>query len=133
MSAIIGSGGIRHNGIHIEESAFPWYLNDSVVQADLGKAMSLDTSANCTATLSIDGEPILGPLLTFEDRVQEGTKVGTIEHQGGFKFYYTGAMAVGDSVVGSATAGSVKAAAAANKTLVTSVDATALTCQVIFL
>jgi hypothetical protein len=131
MSAVIGSGGIRHKGIHVESSAFPWYIAAGVTLADVGKAMSIDTSANCTAKLSADGEPVIGKLASFEDRVQEGIRVGTVDHTGGFEYAYTGILAVGDSVVGSATAGSVKAATGANGTLVTSVDAGAGTCQVV--
>lgn len=133
MSAIIGSGGIRHKGIHVETSAFPWNLALSVVLADVGKAMAVDPSANCTAKLAGDGDRVIGVLASFEDRVTEGLRVGTIEHQGGFEFAYTGTITLGASVEGSATAGSVKAAAAKNGTLVTSIDASAGTCQVIML
>lgn len=133
MSAIIGSGGIRHKGIHVETSAFPWYIAAGVVIGDVGKAMSVDPATNCTAKLTGDGDRVIGQLASFEDRVQEGIRVGTVEHQGGFEFAYTGSLVVGDSIVGSATAGAVKAAAAANGTLVTSIDAGAGTCQVIML
>lgn len=133
MSQAIGSGGIRHAGIHVEDANFPFNINSSVVLADVGKAMSLDTATDCTAKLAVVDERVIGKLQSFEDRVQEGAKVGTLNMQGGMSFEYTGALVIGDTIVGSATAGSVKKSAATRSdNLVTAVDATAKTCQVIF-
>lgn len=147
MTAIIGSGGIRHKGIHVEASAFPWNLEASILIDKVGSAMSIDTTSDATAKLAGDGERILGKLVTFEDRVAEGVKVGTIEHQGGFEFDTVGVVAIGDSIIGSATAGKVRTAlaptaayvegeagetASSRGNLVTAVDAGNSTCQVLF-
>lgn len=133
MTQVIGSGGIRHHGIHVEDAAFPFNMENAVVLADVGKAMTIDTGADCSAKLAGDGDRVIGKLQTFEDRVQEGVKVGTVLMQGGFQFNTTGVVAVGNSVVGSATAGSVKAASATRAdNMVTAVDAGNNTCQVIF-
>lgn len=129
----IGSGGVRHAGIHVEDSAFPFNIEASVTVADAGKAVSCDTSVDCGAKLAGDDERVIGKLSTVEDRGVEGIKVGTVELQGGFQFDYTGTLNVGDSIVGSATVGSVKAAAAPRAdNLVTAVDSGSMTCQVLF-
>lgn len=134
MSQVIGNG-IRHAGIHQEDAHFPWNLAAAVTEADKHKPMAIDTGANHTLKVAGDGERIIGPLRTFEDRIAEGIKVGTVEHHGGFKFEYDGALAVGDSIVGSAVDGKVKKAAAARAdNVVTAVDTLgAGTCEVVFL
>jgi len=138
MAQIIGSGGIQHANIHLDEAAFPFNLNAGVLQAHTGKAMSLDTTTDVTAKLAVLDERIIGSLQTFENRVQEGIKVGTIAMQGGFQFSTVGVVAIGNSVVGAvsgtpAVGGFVKASAAVRSdNIVTAVDVVNKTCQVIF-
>jgi hypothetical protein len=103
-------------GFPIDDVRFTYNISGAVTQDDLGKALSLDTSANSTMKLAADGDKIVGRLETYEDRSQQGAgKVGTVARQ--FKELLPikaglaglDAVALGDSVVG-AGAGEVKAA-----------------------
>lgn len=111
--AIIGQG-ISHRGLTHEPFHYAWNLAAGITAADVGKAMAVDSSAASTAKLAGDGDQVIGKLVTVEDRTVEGILVGTIAHRGGFKFTGEGAIAVGNTVVGSTTAGTVKAAAVAD-------------------
>lgn len=99
--------------IHVEDFAFAFYLNSAITSADIGKAVTQDTSAAMTMKLAGDGDVILGMLDTFEDRGD--FKTGAVQLKGGFALPYTGtAPDIGDGVVGSAaTAGAVVGTAAA--------------------
>lgn len=57
-------------------------LASGITSADIGKPVTQDTSADNQVKLAGDGDPIIGVLYTVEDRVNEGTRVGTVE----FKF-----------------------------------------------
>lgn len=132
MAGLIGQG-ITLRGLVPQVFAWGWNVSGVVAQSNVGELVAQDlTAANTVKLLAADDAPI-GVLASYEDRKIEGIKVGTVDHKGGFGVKYTGTLAIGDSVVGSATAGAVKKAAAANRTLVTEVDATALTATVIFL
>lgn len=134
MPGLIGNGVSLH-GIYHEDYAYTWNISGVVDKsADIGKAMSQDKTADDTAKLAADGDTLIGALGSYEDRVQEGIKVGTVYHKGNFQFPYTGALAVGDSVIG-AGAGQVKTAGVgvSNNTLVTKVDATNSLATVVFL
>lgn len=48
----------------------------------VGRAVTPDNSADNTVKLAGDGDPICGVIYTTEDRINEGSKLGTIE----FKF-----------------------------------------------
>lgn len=111
--SVIGQG-ISLWGIHHEEFHYPFNLASGITTTDVGKAVALDTSAANTVKLAGDGDAILGKLVTVENRSVEGVLVGTVELKGGMKFDKVGTINVGQSVVGSATAGSVKAATTAN-------------------
>ena len=111
--AIIGQGislrGMAHNDFN-----YPFYLADGITKADIGKAVSLDTTGPNKVKLAADDDQIIGRLLTVEDRTVEGVLVGTVERKGGFRFTKTAAaVAVGATVIG-AGGGLVKAAATAN-------------------
>lgn len=110
--ATIGAGvslrGMEHDDFH-----YPFNLAAGIVAADVGKAVSLDSTAANTVKLAADGDTVLGKLVTVESRTIEGVLVGTVALRGGFKFSTTGAVAVGDSVQG-AGAGVVKKMTAAN-------------------
>ena len=106
--------GISLAGLFHEDWQYPFYVSGAVTQADVGKAVTLDTTAQNTVKLAGDGDPILGRLETFEDRTVEGVKVGTVSIQGGMKFPKTAAaIAVGNSIVGGG-GGLVKADVSAN-------------------
>lgn len=104
-------------GFHWEDSSLTFNLDAAIVPADVGKAVSIDTSGPNKVKLAGDGDAIVGRLSTVEIRTVEGINVGAVELQ----FANTlplgaGAsvgLAVGDTVQG-AGAGAVKKAAANN-------------------
>lgn len=110
MAQEIAGGGISFVGIPHSEFRRTAYLAAGITSADVGKPVTLDTSANNTYKLAGADDIIYGNLKVVENRVQEGILVGTIEFKGGFQWTKSGAINVGDSVVG-AGAGAVKAGA----------------------
>lgn len=109
--AIIGQG-ISLRGMVHEKFHYPFYLASGITNADVGKAVALDSSAPNTVKLAGDGDKIIGKLVTHEDRKVEGVLVGTVALRGGFRFTEVGSpthpLAVGDTVVGAGN-GLVKA------------------------
>lgn len=98
--------------LHVEETAFAFYLESSITEDDIGKAVTIDTSAEMTMKLAGNDEVVLGFLDTFEDRGD--FKIGAVQQKGGFALPYTGtAPSLGHGIVGSATAGVVKTTGAA--------------------
>lgn len=99
-------------GIFFEEFQLPFNLEASITKDDIGKAVSLDSSAANTVKLAGDGETIVGRLETFEERTVEGINVGTVAVKFAAKLPINtgaaGTFAVGDTAVGSAVAGQVK-------------------------
>lgn len=83
--SIIGEG-ITHRGLVPDEFNIGWNIAAGVVAADVGKAMSIDTTAPRTAKLAADGEVIIGTLSTLEIRAIEGLRVGTLSMKGGLGF-----------------------------------------------
>jgi len=126
----IASGGVTLVGIPQQDFRFTFRLTAGMVAADIGKPVALSTAANNTVKLAGDGEVVIGRLLTYRNLTTEGIIVGTVELKGGFRFDTTGAVAVGDQVVGSATAGAVKAGVNP-RSLVVAVNGT--TADVIFI
>ena len=129
MAGLIGSG-VTIQGLVDQDAMWTWNVSGTIDKStDLGKAVSIDATANNTVKLCADDAVILGVLASYEDRTnQEGIKIGTVSHKGGFKVpYVNGATAlvpiVGHSVKGSATPGKVKPVAAyAGPNIVTAVD-----------
>lgn len=112
MSAQIGNG-ITLAGIIDTGGNVTLYLDSSVTRADIGKPMSLVSGQNNTVIVAPNGARIFGRLDTFEDRVQEGIKVGMIQTEGGFLFSVLAADALltngqGSSAIG-AGSGKIKA------------------------
>lgn len=108
MAQEIAGGGISLVGIPHSEFRRTVNLAAGITSADVGKPVTLDTSANNTFKLAGANDVIYGNLKVVENRVQEGILVGTIEFKGGFQWTKSGVIAVGDGVVG-AGAGAVKA------------------------
>jgi len=108
MAQEIAGGGISLVGIPHSEFRRTVYLAAGITSADVGKPVTLDTSANNTFKLADADDVIYGNLKVVENRVQEGILVGTIELKGGFQWTKSGVIAVGGGVVG-AGAGAVKA------------------------
>jgi hypothetical protein len=134
MSGLIGQG-VTLRGFYDDNWSLTFNITGVVNRAtDMGKLMSLDTTADDAAKLSVADSAPLGVLLSYEDRKQEGIKTGAVALKGGYGVPYTGALTVGASIVGSATPGVAKAAAAgSNRTIVTSVDAVNGIATVLFL
>lgn len=111
MAGIIGKG-VSLRGLYLESCAFTFNITGTINKSeDIGKAVSLDATAANSAKLAADGAQIIGVLGSYEDRVQEGVKVGTVMMKGGFKVSNAAnAVAVGNYVVG-AGSGAVKPAA----------------------
>lgn len=124
---------MSHRGIRNEESAATWYLGAGLTAiGDVGKPVAV--TGNFTVDVAADGAEILGVLESFENRVQEGIKVGAVNWHNCAKFTYTGTDPVpGGRIVG-AGGGNVKAAGAGAglQTVVSSVDTVAKTVEVIF-
>lgn len=108
--AIIGAG-VTLRGQTQPESRYTFVLDAAIVVGDIGKAVSIKAGSANTVKLAAAGELVVGRLYSFEDRTVEGIKVGTVETRGGFVMTTTGVVAVGNSVVGDAIAGTVKAGA----------------------
>src|SRR5687768_1487975 len=117
MAGLIGAG-VSLRGIVPDEFIVTWNVSGTIDKsADINKAVTIDSTAKNTVKLCSDDSIILGILQSYEDRTQEGIKVGAVAHKGFFKVpYVNGAAAlvpvVGHSVKGSATAGKVKPVAA---------------------
>lgn len=132
MAGLIGEG-VSLRGFYDDKWSLTFNVTGVVNKAaDIGKLVALDTAAKNSAKLAGNDDAPLGVILSYEDRVVEGVKVGAIALKGVYGVPYTGALAIGASIVGSATAGVAKAAAAANNTLVVEVDATNGIAVVIF-
>lgn len=133
--AAIGAG-VSLRGIPVEEFDFTWNLNAAIVAADVGKPMSVDTAAANTAKIAADGDAVFGTLASYENRVQEGIKVGTVSHKTGVKYTYTGAAPTVGGQIQGAGAGLVKTLSGSNARfphVVVSVNATDTTVEVLFL
>lgn len=109
MSAIIGEG-VSLRGLVDVDSAYTWNVTGTTVAADVGKAVVQDTAAANSVKLATADATIIGSLLSYENRVQEGITVGAVAREGVFVWSYSGPdPALGCGVVGGAAAGQVKA------------------------
>jgi hypothetical protein len=114
------------SGFPIDDFIYTYNISGAVTQDDLGKALTLDTTAANTMRLAGDGEAVHGRLFSYEDRSQQGGgKVGAVQRRFKDKIpvQVGHGIDVGESVVGAATLGNVKAAVAANNTLCVEVGA----------
>lgn len=78
-------GVISLSGLYSEDFLYPFLAASGISEASVGKAVTLDTTAN-TVKLAGDGERVIGKIVTFEDRVQDGVKLVTVATKGGFTF-----------------------------------------------
>jgi len=101
-------GGLSNKGRYLENWQETFLYSGTLTDADVGKAVALDTTADRTVKLAGDTDEIIGRLEVVENRVQEGLKTCTVA----LKFIgwvpKTGTFAVGNGIQGSATAGVVK-------------------------
>lgn len=102
-------------GYDFNDFKFTYLISGTVTDADVGKAVSLDTTAANTVKLAVADEIIFGRLEAYEDRTVLGVKVATVSRKFKDIVPYTGtAPTIGQSVTGSATAGVVKVATVQN-------------------
>lgn len=97
------ASGISHRGLHIEAKIYPYFLAAGIVEADVGKAVSIDTSAAYTVKLAADGDVIHGVLASWENRIVEGYLIGAVATDGGSGFKRTAggtAITPGDLLCG---------------------------------
>lgn len=142
MPISIGSG-VSLQGLQSEDFEYTWNVTGSGGVSPLtaalvaGYAVTQDTTADNAikvgpAAVTLNSL-IVGDLVTYENRVQEGIIVGTVRHKGVFTWEYTGtAPTRGQGVAASATPGKVVAATGLAGNLVVAVDTTALTVTVKF-
>jgi len=122
-------GTISKKGRYLENYQETWYISGAVTQADLGKAVSLDTTAEKTVKLAADGDAIVGRLEVLEARVQEGVTVCTVSEKFIDWVPYKAGLTSGDvagigkSIVGAGN-GEVKFAAQAAGNYTVFLDAT---------
>lgn len=75
--AIINS--VRMAKFDFKDSQFTTFLAAGITAADQGKAMTYDNTGDNKLKLAADQDPICACLYTVENRVNEGTLVGTSE------------------------------------------------------
>ncbi len=110
MSGAITSG-VSLGNILMSAWQVTMNLASGITEAHIGRAVSLDTSANATVKLATAGEEIFGRLETFENRLSEGLRVGSISTKGFVTFPSDPTIpAIGATIVGGDTNGLVKTA-----------------------
>ena len=67
-------------GFHQEHFHLTMNLSGAVTVADVGKAVSVDTTRPNTAKLAADGDAIIGRLASVEVRTNEGTVIGAVSY-----------------------------------------------------
>lgn len=94
---------------------FTMFASGTVTTDDIGKVVSLDTTADGTVKLAAADEEIYGRIYQVEDRSQEGVTTVSVEtrFRKRVKIASGEVIARGDTVIGAA-AGEVKAALTAN-------------------
>jgi hypothetical protein len=69
-------------GFPLDDFTFTYNISGAVTQANLGAALTIDTTAASTMKLAGDGAPIHGRLQSYEDRSQQGAgKTGTVQRK----------------------------------------------------
>lgn len=70
---------VRMAKFDFKDSQFTVKLATGITTADQGKAVTYDNSADNQVMLAADQTPICGVIYTVENRVNEGTLIGTVE------------------------------------------------------
>lgn len=71
--------GVSLRGFPDDDKTFTFNVASTIVIGDVGKPVSLDTSAANKVKLAVSDDAILGTLVSFEDRTVEGLKVGAVQ------------------------------------------------------
>lgn len=117
-------GTLTHLGIRTESASATFLLDSSLTKDDVGTPVAM--TGNLEVGLGSDGNPIVGYLESFENRVTEGAVVGAVNWHICADFEYSGTAPVaGDFAVVDGT-GKVRKSAAgeAQNALITSVNTT---------
>lgn len=106
-------GAVVSEQFTLDDFLFTYNITGTVTTDDVGKAVTIDTTAASAMKLTGDNDLIMGRLETYEDRsLTLGVKVGTVARK--FKSRLPAALShgivVGNAVSGSAVAGQVKVA-----------------------
>lgn len=96
------------NSFSFPDYTFTMNVSGAVVATDVGKAVTIDTTAPNTVKLAGDGDHVYGRLESFEKGGQDGLTVGAISRKFRAILPTAAAVTVGAQVSGSATAGAVK-------------------------
>lgn len=83
---MVAFGKVSLNSIYHEDAQYSLQISGTVTEADVGKALAIDTSAPNTLKLADDNDVILGRLAAFEDRVAQGLKMCTLSAEGAYAF-----------------------------------------------
>lgn len=70
---------IRFSKYDFKDSQFTVNLAAGITSANIGLAVTQDTSADNQVKLAGNGDEIVGILYTVEDRINEGELIGTVE------------------------------------------------------
>lgn len=84
MAANIGT--VSLDGLFDEDEMYTFLVSGTVLSTDVGKAVTLDTTAANTVKLAGDGEKIIGRLESYENRKTEANATGTVAIGGGLRF-----------------------------------------------
>lgn len=101
------------DGFTQHDDCYTMFISGAVVDADIGKAVELDTALEATVKLATDGADIYGRIFQVEDRSQEGVTTVTVETHFRKRLPKTAAAITKGSRVVGAGAGLVRAAATA--------------------
>ena len=97
-------------GFHFEDAHLTVTLAAGITAADIGKAVTIDTTAPNKFKLAGADDKVFGRLEVVEDRKTDGQLVGTVAFRFSNTVPRSGAATVGQTAVG-AGAGAVKGAA----------------------
>ena len=107
--------GVRQADMPFDDANITHYVTGTVVAADVGKAVTFDTTTPTAVKLCGAGDEVVGRLETLEIRTIEGITVGNIGRAFiGWLAWDPADIAnaqIGKTVIGGATPGTVKAAA----------------------
>lgn len=92
---------VKLHGFTFPDYQFTYNLASAMAKADVGRPVAFDATAANRVKAGADGNPIYGVLLSYEDRLQEGIKVGAVARKfaARFKVKASDALAVGDIAV----------------------------------
>lgn len=79
--AAMNVNGIVLEAFSFEDFTFTRFISGTVDASCVGKAVTIDNTADATVKLAGDGDPVYGRIFQYEDRSQEGVKVVSVERK----------------------------------------------------